>query len=63
MKYYFYGGPMDGAEVASYMTRQDYVLIEQGKSNNNSVTYYYTKCDEHPYFEYAGEVEEEEQSE
>jgi hypothetical protein len=60
MKYYYFGGPLDGGEVEAYMTPQDYLLIQHGKTNNNSVTYYYTKCDEHPYFEFAGEVQEEE---
>lgn len=50
---------MDGAQVPYFMTRQDYLLIDKCDSNNNRVTYYYVKCEEHPYFEYTGEVEQE----
>jgi hypothetical protein len=57
--YTFYGGPIDGSEVPRNLTRQDYILIETGNDNDNVVTYYYVKCDQHPWFEYAGEVEEE----
>lgn len=61
MKYEYYGGPMDGAEVPAYLTKQDYLLIEKGFENNNVVTYYYVKCEEHPQFEYCGEVEDEDE--
>jgi hypothetical protein len=62
LRYFFLGGPLDGGEVEQHMKQQDYLLMQHG-SYNSSVTYYYVKCEEHPYFEFAGEVEEEEQSE
>lgn len=61
MKYEYYGGPMDGAEVPEYLVKQDYLLIEKGFENHNIVTYYYVKCLEHPRFEYSGEVEDEDE--
>ncbi len=60
MKWRYYGGPADGAEVPMFLTRQDYILLESGKSNNSSVVYYYVKVDDQHLFEFAGEVEEEE---
>lgn len=63
MRHTFYGGPMDGAEVPKNMTRQDFLLIEKTDSNNNSVVYYYEKCEQHPYFEFAGEVVNEDDDE
>lgn len=59
MKWQYYGGPADGGEIPLFMTRQDYILLETGKSNNNGVVYYYVKVEEEHIFEYAGEVEEE----
>ena len=55
--YQFYGGPADGSEVPRYLWKQDYVLLTR-KMDNIDVTYYYVKCEDHPWFEYAGEVEE-----
>jgi hypothetical protein len=60
MRYTYYGGPMDGADVPASVMRQDYVLIETGFENDSVVTYYYVKCDDHPWFEYQGEVEDDE---
>ena len=57
MKYYFYGGPADGSEVPKYLYKEDYVLLTR-QTNNNDVVYYYVKCEDHPWFEYSGEVEE-----
>lgn len=51
---------MDGSPVERKLWQQDYVLLTIAHGNNNSVTYYYVKCyDMHNWFEYAGEVEEE----
>lgn len=57
-RWQYYGGPVDGAPIPTYLTRQDYILLETGKSNDNSVVYYYVKCEDHKWFEFAGEVEE-----
>lgn len=58
-KWQYYGGPADGGEIPTFMTRQDFILLESGTSNDNSVTYYYVKVESEHIFEYAGEVEEE----
>jgi hypothetical protein len=59
MKWQYYGGPADGGEIPAFLTRQDFILLEGSKSNNNGVVYYYVKVKEDRIFEYAGEVEEE----
>lgn len=63
-KYRFYGGPADGGEVPHYAVDMDYVLLTSdditGQKTGSTILYYYEKCDDHPWFEYAGEVEEQE---
>ena len=59
MKWQYYGGPADGGEIPPLLTRQDFILFEGSKSNNNGVVYQYVKVEEERIFEYAGEVEEE----
>lgn len=59
MKWQYFGGPADGADIPTFLTRQDYILLERAVDSYNSVVYYYVKCADHNWFEYAGEVEEE----
>ena len=61
MTYEYYGGPMDGAIVPDYLAKQDYLLIDKGIAGGHVMTYYYVKCNEHPRFEYCGEVEDEDE--
>ena len=61
MKYEYYGGPMDGAEIPDYLVEQDYLLLDKVLGKHTVVTYYYVKCLEHPRFEYCGEVEDEDE--
>ena len=58
VRYVFYGGPADGSEVPRYLWKQDFVLLTR-QTNDIDVTYYYVRCEDRPWFEYAGEVEEE----
>lgn len=63
-KYTFFGGPADGGQVPHYAVDMDYVLLTSedvtGQKSSNTILYYYEKCENHPRFEYAGEVEEQE---
>lgn len=52
---------MDGAIVPDYLAKQDYLLIDKGIAGGHVMTYYYVKCNEHPRFEYCGEVEDEDE--
>jgi hypothetical protein len=61
MIYKYYGGPADGAEIPEFLAKQDYLIIERPIAKDKVVMYYYEKCDDHPWFEFRGEVEEEDE--
>jgi hypothetical protein len=61
MIYTYYGGPADGAEIPGFLTEQDYLIVERPIAKGKFVSYYYEKCDDHPWFEYCGEIEEEDE--
>ena len=57
MTWTYYGGPMDGAEVPSIGHTKDYLILEMEEK-----AYYYVRCtDGHKYFEYSGELEEDDE--
>lgn len=55
MIYTFWGGPQDGATVPKQLLEQEVIVLSNGKPNNNSVIYYYLRCDEHHSYEYQGD--------
>jgi hypothetical protein len=55
MTYTFWGGPQDGATVPKQLLKQELVVLSSGKANNNSVIYYYVRCEEHLAYEYHGD--------
>ena len=61
MKYTYYGGPADGAEIPPFLAKQDYLIVDRPIANNKVVSYYYVKCDDHPRFEFAGEIEDDDE--
>jgi hypothetical protein len=61
MIYTYYGGPADGAEIPSFLAKQDYLIVERPVAKGKFVSYYYVKHDDLPWFEYCGEIEEEDE--
>jgi hypothetical protein len=61
MIYTYYGGPADGAEIPEWLSSQDYLIVDRPIAKGKVVSYYYEKCDDHPWFEYCGEIEEEDE--
>ena len=57
----YYGGPVDGAEIPDYLAEQDYLIVERPIAKNKSVSYYYVKSLDGPWFDYCGEIEEEDE--
>jgi hypothetical protein len=61
MIYTYYGGPADGAEIPKFLAKQDYLIVDRPIAKGKVVSYYYEKCEDHPWFEYHGEIEEEDE--
>jgi hypothetical protein len=64
MMYQYFGGPVDGAIVSPETTRYPQHAIKTGKQDDNSVVYYYLRCDSCHAYEYhgSGDLEEEDVS-
>ena len=62
--YQYYGGPVDGALVSPETTRYPQHAVKMGKDDDNSVVYYYLRCDNCHTYEYhgSGDLQEEEVS-
>lgn len=59
MTWTYYGGPADGGPVEKQYWKQDFITLELANTNNITVVYVYMKCPgEHKWFEFAGELKE-----